>query len=265
VVLTDLRGVLKGSALVFPAGRSYLVFQDDRQGRVIAEVAAGDDARQLHLRPGRYFVRGRGSSFLLEGDVTLKSGQRRPVEDRELERIEYARLVRKGRGPQRTQGPEAGLRLRTALAGGAGPCLGGFLGWGLDLKHVSLLSRLGACRGESHRNVVEERVEEFDLELRAALVWDLPLFSWELGVAGGGALFRQSFVTAGRAPRRWAGAGNVGAVAGLQRDLTGGFYLRADAAAQTYFLRQQDSTPERQTSLISAFALRTSLAAGRRW
>jgi hypothetical protein len=241
------------------------VFHDDRQGRVVAEIGAADAARQLHLSPGRYFVRGRGSTFLLEGQVTLVSGERRQVDDGLLERMEYARLVRKGRGPEATRGPQVGLRVRSPLAGGAGPCLGGFLGWGLDLRHVSLLARLGACRGERQSAALQERVDELDIELRAALVWDLPWLSVDLGVAGGGALFRQTFTTAGRAPGRRAGAAHVAATIGVQRDLGRGFYLQADLAGQTYFLRQQDSTVERKTSLISAFALRGALGAGRRW
>ena len=265
VVLTDLRGSLRRSALVFPKGRSYLVFHDDRHGRVVGEIGAADEARQLHLGPGRYFIRGRGSSFLLEGEISVKSGERRSVEDAGLERIEYARLVRKGRGPQSTHGPQAGLQVRTPLAGGAGPCLGGFVGWGLDLRHVSFLSRLGACRGERTGSLLRETADEFGVELRAALTWDLPAFSVELAVVTGGSLFRQSFSTAGLAPERWAGAVNVGAVAGIQREVAAGFYLQADAGVHTYFLRQQASRPEGKISFINASAIRTSLAAGRRW
>lgn len=86
-----------------------------------------------------------------------------------------------------------------------------------------------------------------------------------MGVAAGGAMIRQSFTTAGRAPERRAGAAHVAATLGMQRDLGRGFYVQGDVAAQTYFLRQQASTGDRKTSLISPFALRGALAAGRRW
>jgi hypothetical protein len=265
VVLTDLRSAQRRSVLKFPSGRGYLAFHDDRHGGVVAEVHESDRVRELHLVPGRYFIRGRGPAFLLEGPITLRSGERRLIEDGALERIEYARLVRKGGGPDRTQGLEAGLRLRTALAGGAGPCLGGFVGWGMDRRHLSLLGRLGACRGERQAAFIREQTDELDIELRAMLAWDLPVVTVEVGLVAGAGLLRQRFASAGRAPGRWAGAGNVGATAGIQRQFGRGFYLHADLAGQTYVLRQQASTSDRATSLISALVLRTALGAGRRW
>jgi hypothetical protein len=113
--------------------------------------------------------------------------------------------------------------------------------------------------------VIRENADELDVELRAALIWDLPIVSLDVGVLVGASAIRQSFSTAGVAPQRWAGAATAGAVVGVHRDIGAGFHLHADVAAQTYFLREQASTPEREISLISAFALRTSLAVGKRW
>jgi hypothetical protein len=265
VVLTDLRTLRNRSALQFPAGRGYLVFQEDRHGHVVAEIGPAAGVRLLYLRPGRYFVRGRGASFLLEGKVALGNGERRLVQDAELERVEYARLVRKGPGPERMLGAQAGLRARGALAGGAGPCLGGFLGGGLDFRKLSLATRVGACRGQRNGSHLRETVDELDLELRGTVAWDLPRLTVELGVSAGGAIFRQAFSTQGLAPRRWAGAGNVGAGVGIQTELGKGLYVHADLAAQTYFFREQSSAGGRRVSFVSPFALRSAAGIGMRW
>ena len=125
--------------LAFPPGRGYLVMQGDRAGPVVAEIGPYDRTRRLSVRPDRYFVRGRGPGYLLEGTVALAAGEARTVEDRDLERLEYARLVRKGRADATVaaaQGPQAGYELRSPL-GGATFCQGVFAGYGVETRHLT--------------------------------------------------------------------------------------------------------------------------------
>src|SRR5437762_5246577 len=119
IVLATLdAGGRERGVLAFPAGRGYLVMKGDRGGPMVAEIGAHDRARRLSVGPDRYFVRGRAPGYLLEGVVTVAGGEARTVEDRDLERLEYARLVRKG-GPDAglAQGPQAGYQPRSPPGG----------------------------------------------------------------------------------------------------------------------------------------------------
>ena len=66
--------------------------RDSSEGAVVAEVGASDATRTVSLRPGRYFVRGRGPDFLLEGSVDAGAGQTLDVGDERLSRVMFARL-----------------------------------------------------------------------------------------------------------------------------------------------------------------------------
>src|SRR6185295_6802002 len=71
VVLTTLAQGER-AMIGFPAGKSYLVFRGGPDGAVVAEVGAHDRVRRLSVKPGRYFVRGRGPDFLLEGMLAVR-------------------------------------------------------------------------------------------------------------------------------------------------------------------------------------------------
>lgn len=53
------------SVVQFPPGR-YLMMRTDRNGPVMVEVAEQDTARTVTVKAGAYFVRARGSDYLLE-------------------------------------------------------------------------------------------------------------------------------------------------------------------------------------------------------
>ncbi|HWN67838.1 MAG TPA: caspase family protein, partial [Haliangium sp.] len=116
VVLTRVMSGQHRALVHLPAGRSYLLLRDGPEGPVVAEVGARDQVRRISVAAGRYFVRGRASSYLLEGIVHLSGGAERTIGDELLDRIEYARFVRKGAAELRAvHGPQAGLRGRSAL------------------------------------------------------------------------------------------------------------------------------------------------------
>src|SRR5262249_44681 len=135
VVLTTLS--LARAALRFPPGRDYLLFSR-AAGAVVAEITADAVARRLSVRPGRYFVRGRGPDHLLEGDLEIAAGDDRLVGEEGLRRVEYARLVRKGAVLRRVEGIEAAAFLRTPLVPGRSPCAGLLAGYAIDLRQATL-------------------------------------------------------------------------------------------------------------------------------
>ncbi|KYF64355.1 hypothetical protein BE11_48470 [Sorangium cellulosum] len=239
-VHASLRGVLR-----FPLGRSYLVMRDSSEGPVAAEVGASDATRTLSLRPGRYFVRGRGPDFLLEGTVEAEAGQTVDVGDERLSRVTFARLVRKGGGVREiAHGPVAGYQFRTPILQGSSPCHGGFVGYGVELQHMGLATRLSACHSAFQNEHLTASNDDLGLDVRLSHAWDLPVVTLGVGVDLGLAVMRQRFETSGHAPDRHGLAGAFGAGAGANVDLVGGFYLGVEAAAQTYLFEQQRAGSE---------------------
>ncbi|AUX46976.1 hypothetical protein SOCE26_084860 [Sorangium cellulosum] len=251
-VHTSIRSVLR-----FPPGRSYLVMRDSSEGPVAAEVGANDAARTISLRPGRYFVRGRGPDFLLEGAIEAEAGQTVDVGDDRLSRVMYARLVRKGGGVRYVaHGPMAGYQLKVPLLDEGPLCHGGFVGYGIELQHIGLASRLSACHGAFQNEHLTASNDELGLDVRLSRAWDLPVITLGVGLDIGLAVVRQRFETVGRAPDRHSLAGAFGAGAGASIDLLGGFYLTVEAAGQTYVVKQQRAASEGEVAPSLAARLR---------
>jgi len=250
------------ATLTFPEGRSYLVMQGDAAGAVVGEVGARDRTRRLSVRPDRYFVRGRGPDHLLEGTFTVAAGETRRLDDRDLERIEYARLVRKGR-PDATaaHGPQAGYQLRSPV-NGATFCHGVFAGYAVELRHLSVVPRIAACHSTFDNDGLHADANELGAHLTLAHAWDLPIVTVAVGVTLGASLLRQTFTVPGIAPDRNSLAGQVGASLGVGYDLPRGFYLLSDASAESYVFRRQD--PDGRVGLAAALAIRGTLALGKR-
>jgi hypothetical protein len=213
--------------------------------------------------PDRYFVRGRGPGYLLEGTVALAAGEARTVEDHDLERLEYARLVRKGRADTGiAQGPQAGYQLRSPL-GGATFCQGVYAGYAVEMRHLTVVPRIAACHGAFQNGDLSADADEVGLHLNVAHAWDLPVVTVEVGVAAGVSVLSQTFaVDGGTAPDRHSLAGQVGAGLAFLYDLPRGFYVRLDAAAESYVFRQQDAAGH--TALTGVLAGRGGLGIGKR-
>ncbi|MCE9577230.1 MAG: caspase family protein [Deltaproteobacteria bacterium] len=252
------------ASIRFPEGKSYLVMRDGQDGAVVAEIGAHDRARRLSVRPGRYFVRGRGTDFLLEGMVTLAVAEDRELQDAQLDRIAYAQLVRKGRGERtRATSLHGGYALRTALWSGASPCQGPFVGAAFALRTLTLEPRLGACRGSFDNAFLAAHTDELDLEVRAAHVWDVDRVALAVGVGVGGSLLRDVFTTDNAPDSRNALAAHLGVSGGATTELVQGFYGGIELEAMTYFFHQQTMDA---TQVASPFALRISvLLLGKRW
>jgi hypothetical protein len=250
--------------LEFPNDRSYLVMQDHADGPVVAEVGVNDRARRVDLRAGRYFVRARGRDHLLEGIISVAAGETRAVEDAQLRRFEYARLVRKGGTQLRmVQGPQAGYRLRSGLNQFSSLCHGFFAGYSWELKHLSITPRVAYCRSSLQNDTLRTDTDAFDVELALAHAFDVRYVSFEFGVVLGGAMLHQSFVTPGDAPPRTTGALQIAATAAIAVDLPRGFYLFGQVAAQTYFFNQLARNGI--TTFEPTFAIASSFGVGRRF
>ncbi|WP_437807521.1 caspase family protein [Sorangium sp. So ce1078] len=249
-----------------PAGRTYLLLEGGSHGPVVAEIAATDVSRRLSVKSGRYFVRGRGQDFLLEGEITVEAGKALRVEDGMLSRAEYARLVRKGQeGADAAHGAQAGYRLRTAFDEGESPCHGVFAGYTLELRQLSVMPRLSACRGGFENEVLRARGDQLDAEVRVAHAWDFPWVTVDLGVSVGAGILHQAFETRGVAAPRTSFVGFLGTGLGLMVDLPSGFYLLGQVDAQTYFFQRAARAADESASIRAAFAVRPLAGLGKRF
>ena len=266
VILTQPeRHAAQRASLRFPDGMSFLILRDSAEGAIVAELSERSPTRSLSLAAGRYFVRGRGQDVLFEGSVYATEGGSTPVELERLSRIEYAKLVRKGRSERLVaHGLEAGVRGRSVLPGSDVPCGGGFLGYAVDFAQLGARVRLDLCKTGFENGQLSADVYAYDLDFRLYHVWDVSAFFVELGLGGGASVWSQRFVTRDVAPARDAVAPfvSVGAATGV--DFTSGFYASLDAAGETHFLQVQPSTRE-PGALAIGFALRATLAVGRRF
>jgi len=265
-VLTHLaaRETARGR-LRLAAGRSYLVFAG-RRGAVVAEVDATGGGRRLSLRPGSYFVRGRGPRDLVEGEVTLRAGEEVVVQDSGLERVEYARLVRKGGGNLRsTVGAEAGFFARSPILDGQSTCLGLFAAVAVDLPLVTLAARAGGCHATFANENLSADADTFNLDLVALHVFDLRWVSFDLGLSGGAALLHQAFSTMGTAPSRSSAAAVFGVEAGAAIGLVGGFDLLAGVTGQAFFLRHDAGPGTGDETFDGRVAAMVRVGLGKRW
>jgi hypothetical protein len=240
VVLTaPVERLADRAVLSFPPGGTYLVLAAG-QGTVVAEMPATHRTRTLSLRPGRYLVRGLGSRSLLEGTVAVGAGERRELTERDLSRLQYARLVRKGLGSSRSvHGGIVGWRMRSGLAKGESSCQGPFGGYQLDRRWLTFSLRASVCQASQSSDFLHATRDEAAVQLRAAHLWDLPWVSLGLAVTGGPSLLRQRFDTRGTAPERVSGAFQLGAAASLGVALPRGFELGLEADQSTYWFRTQ--------------------------
>jgi hypothetical protein len=266
LVLTDLElhARARGTVLL-PRGRGYLVIAGGPDGPIVGEIGPYQQTRQLSVRPGSFFIRGRGSDDLLEGTVALAAGERRAVSESELTRIRYARLVRKGAGPQAVHGPTLGFRLRTALGSDTGPCYGAALGYAVELERLSVAGRVNLCRASRESASLGEHADELTAAVRVAHAWDFPAVTVDFGAIGGGGLLRQTFVTSGVAPDRLSATALLGIGGAASRELGSGFTLSVELAGLTYFYRQQSSVAPGPVHIAATFALETALTLSKRW
>jgi hypothetical protein len=234
VVLTVLDRHGDQRALIsFPPDKSYLLIQDSADGAVVAEVGAHDRNRRLSVKPGRYFVRGRGPEFLLEGTLVLRPAEQHQVREQELERIDYTALARKGRVESRHPSDvQAGYALRTPLWSGGRLCQGPTVGYAIDLGLFDVGPRVGGCRG-GFKDAAPTTTDELDIELDGVHVWHTGRLSVGVGLSVGGTYVRQDL--GGSAAPSHGGLAHVGAVAAATVELASGFYSGIEVDGMAYF------------------------------
>ena len=224
--------------LRFPAGLTFLILRANGDGPVVAEVSAGDRVRRLSLKPGRYFVRGRARDYLLEGTLTIAAGASHLVEAHQLERVQYARLVRKGGSDQPAISAFGGYQAATPFWSGGTPCHGGFAGSAVALSRLTFDLALGACRSVDPRQFLRATADLLDAWAGLWMEWDVGAATLGVGATGGLAVVHQQFATPGQAPARWSGGARFGAAGRITVALGRRSFVLAMLSAETLVLRR---------------------------
>jgi hypothetical protein len=214
------------------------------------------------LPPGLYFVRARAPDALYEGMLDAAMGSSRAVDTSKLERIAYARLVRKGMA-QRAHGPFAGVSVRTPLPNANRACLGGFGGYQVDVSRFGARAQVGACQSELQNAALHATVLGYDVRAAGYHAWDLGAVALEIGLGAGLTLFHQQFETRGKAPAQRALALFTALHVGADLHLSRGFYLALQASGETHFMRIRQRAP--RETLRVGFAVRPSLSFGKQF
>ncbi len=254
--------------LEFPPGRTWLVFAGSLEGPVIGEIGRDDRVRRLSLRAGTYFVRGRGRDELLEGAVAAAAGATTAIDPARLERLSYARLVRKGGLPsaRSAYALELEARGRSPVAVEGAPCAGAAAGTSIALREVTIQARLGWCvsrfRGSPE---VWTTASTFDLEFGATHAWDLAGFSLELGAIAGPSIIHKQYRSETRTVRRpeTGLALQVAPVAVISRDVGRRAFLSVTGAAPMYLIPVRNEDPE-PDALETSFTFRAAVGLGAR-
>lgn len=249
------------AVLSFPGTMPFLVMKDFADGPVVGEVLPGG-GRALSLRPGKYFVRGRGSTELLEGVVRAETGATTEVDPSRLDRVQYARLVRKGGGGRRvSQAFEAGLVGRTPLPNSEELCFGAALGYRLEFPSLALALDASFCRGGFDNRALSARTDEYALSLAAERTWDISDWGLSAGVGGGTALNRQTFETEGDAPPRVSASPFAFFSARAAYAVSGPWFAGVELRAEAHLLEMQDRATA-SSELTLASALRAGITLG---
>ncbi len=239
-----------------PDARDVLVLAGSPDGPVIAEVGVHDTSRRLNLRAGRYFIRERTETHLLEGAITVATGDDHLIDDRELERREYVRVAAKGLVERpRHDAIEAGMLVRTALVTGGNPCTGVIAGYAIDLGWISVTPRLSACRENANNAFLTTATDDVTADARIAHTWAFSSIALALQIEAGGAMLHQQFATTGVAPSRTTGAALFGGGASIAVKL--GWRATASLATEldTFVLRRDNGMSTRWDSTLGVSAI----------
>ena len=266
LVLTQLRAHSPQRAVLdFPVGAGFLLLRGSADGPVVVELEREAQGRKLTIDPGRYFVRGRAADVLYEGYIDAQAGTLRALQLAELDRIDYARLVRKRGGARdHAHGLELGSSFRSALPNTSTPCIGGFAGYGVDWSSLGARVRFGSCVSQLQNRNLSADVVVYDLALSLYRAWDSGWFTFELGLGAGLTFSAQSFQTRGRAVDQLALAPFASLTSAAEANFAAGWYARLEASLENHWLRMVDRAGERPQAR-AAFALRSTLGIGKRF
>ena len=239
LVLTNLDTAVRGlGQLVLGDAGSYVLFQEDDTGPVIAEVSVEADT-PLMLETGTYLVRLRGRRAVHETVARVSEGSATTVRRADMREVPYGRLVRKGLG-QTTRsawGFATGATVSAEVLPGTGALVLGTAGLQLDLEPVTLQLRMRYGQNTTTNDLVALEQRILGAELAVLRLFDLGDLALGFGVRAGGDWISQALDSQGVAPDRSNFTGRAGPLLHLAWAPTPWMSVWLEGAADAYFAR----------------------------
>ena len=211
LVLTRPREVaVRGVVGISEAG-TYLVFEAERGGRLVAELELGGPGT-IALLPGRYLIRRRDADHVREAEIAVDSSAMVPLDAEAMSVMPYGWTARRGQASRRRAAFAllAGGGVSGEALKGLGLAPVGTLGARIDLPAIVLGVRGRYAASSSQNQAVVLRQRELGADLTVLRLFDLGRVAPGLGLRGGLERVSQSFASKGRAPDRVATVGRVG-------------------------------------------------------
>ncbi len=228
--------------LQLQAAGSYVIFDQDREGTVVAEVRV-EDPTEIALAEGAYFVRRRhkGNVYEVKADIVQK--HRTTVEPHHMDRVSTGRVVRKG-GADRDR---AAWGIVTG-AGVSGEVLRqttsvphAMLGLQLDLSAISLQLRTRLGTAAFDNGFVQTRQNLVGLDLAALSLLDLRSFFMGGGLRFGADFYSVTFPSDADEATRNSLAGRGSALLTAGYSLNGWLSLFVEPSVDMYLLNLPDA------------------------
>ena len=228
------------AAIRVPEDHDMLVLAGSADGPVVAEVGVHDRTRRLNVRAGKYFIRARGDTHLLEGTITVGAGDDHTVADRELVRVDYIEVAAKGARfvPAAPDAVEAGALVRTPLLDGGDACLGAVAGYAITLGWIVLTPRISECRERSRNPFVATATDNVVADVRLSHAWRVGSFTFGAQVQAGAAMLHQHFMTEGDAPSRTSAGGLFGGGASVELAISHGAYASLAGEVDSFVVQR---------------------------
>jgi hypothetical protein len=240
-VLADLRSSADQAELVLATEGDYLVVPEPGGGALV-EAHVDEAGALLRLPAARYRVKLRTPARVMEGDLALLAGERQHLSAADMRPLPLAQAVRKGEvSASLAQGPMVAGTMHGPIAPGYSPTIGGMLGWGFELPHITLMPRMGFGRSDADRATAQNRLTELSAELAALYVLDFGRLSVAPLLSVGAAFLSQEFITGGTPTTRnpVALVTTVGLWSAVP--VGRGFSVEANAELATFYLGRQDA------------------------
>lgn len=215
-------------------------------------LIADDSGRKMALDSGRYFVTRHEPDHLEQGRYDVSPQKQTMVMPREMARLDYARVVRKGGTTRRASGSlfaAAGVRGQIL---GLGLAWQTFVGGRVDLRQFSLELRLGIAQSEVDNGRLDISTREISTAIDALRAFDLGPLTLDIGLELGGSWLSQALHDAGQNDRASFGP-FVGAVGQFEIPIWRRLYARIELAGVFYFLRAAELNSGITTSTEATF------------
>lgn len=241
------------AAIRVPADRDTIVLAGTAEGPVVAEVGLHDRTRRVNVRAGKYFIRARGDTHLLEGTIEVAAGAEHVIADSELARVDYVEVAAKGgfAMPRIPDAVEAGALVRTALIDGGDPCLGAIAGYAISLAWLTVTPRFSACREHVANAFVATATDDLVGDVRLSHAWRVAAWTFAVQVEAGGALLHQRFTTEGNAPARTSTGALFGGGGSVELDFAHDFYASLAGEVDSFVLHRDDMTTTRWEPVLA--------------